>query len=103
MTDAHALPLQPQDPIADRAKAQGTSVDWWTVSNDAGSAANVAKGKNVALVFITADSGCVPLLFLLCSASNDNANPARARAVKRSTPLRATRATVTISRHGTAV
>ena len=51
--------VQPQDPIADRAKAQGTDVDWWTVSNDAGAAANVAKGKNVALVFITADSGCV--------------------------------------------
>ncbi|KAH9944498.1 beta-glucosidase [Epithele typhae] len=49
--------VAPQDPIADRAKAQNTSVDWWTFDNDAGAIANVAKGKNVALVFITADSG----------------------------------------------
>ena len=48
---------QPQDPIADRAQADGTSVSYWTVSNDAGFAAGRASGRDVALVFITADSG----------------------------------------------
>ena len=51
------LLTQPQDPIADRAQADGTSVSYWTVSNDAGFAAGRASGRDVALVFITADSG----------------------------------------------
>ena len=51
------LLTQPQDPIADRARADGTSVSYWTVSNDAGFAAGRASGRDVALVFITADSG----------------------------------------------
>ncbi|KAI1797754.1 beta-glucosidase [Ganoderma leucocontextum] len=49
--------IAPLDAISTRAKAQGTSVSSWTFSDDANLSKNTASGKNVALVFITADSG----------------------------------------------
>ncbi|KAI0757133.1 beta-glucosidase, partial [Daedaleopsis nitida] len=49
--------IAPQDAITTRAKAEGTTVASWTLSDDAGISAGKAKGKDVALVFITADSG----------------------------------------------
>ncbi|KAI0639272.1 beta-glucosidase [Trametes polyzona] len=47
----------PLDAITERAKADNTSISSWTFSNDVNLSANAAKGKQVALVFITADSG----------------------------------------------
>ncbi|KAM5538168.1 hypothetical protein V8D89_008055 [Ganoderma adspersum] len=49
--------VAPLDAISTRAKAAGTSVSSWTFSDDANLSKNTASGKNVALVFITADSG----------------------------------------------
>lgn len=49
--------VAPQDAITTRAKAEGTSVSSWTFSDDANLSANAAQQKDVALVFITADSG----------------------------------------------
>ncbi|KAI0762855.1 beta-glucosidase [Fomes fomentarius] len=49
--------VAPQDAITTRAKAEGTSVSSWTFSDDANLSANTAQQKDVALVFITADSG----------------------------------------------
>ncbi|KAI0651725.1 beta-glucosidase [Trametes meyenii] len=49
--------VAPQDAISTRAKADGTSVSTWTLNNDVNLAANTAKDKQAALVFITADSG----------------------------------------------
>ena len=53
------MTLQPLDAISDRAKTDGTSVSSWTFSDDAGLSKDTAAGKDVALVFITADSGYV--------------------------------------------
>ena len=53
------ISLQPLDAISDRAKTDGTSVSSWTFSDDAGLSKDTAAGKDVALVFITADSGYV--------------------------------------------
>ncbi|KAL1952086.1 hypothetical protein VTO73DRAFT_1235 [Trametes versicolor] len=47
----------PLDAIQAKAKADGTSVSTWTFSDDVNLSANAAKGKQAALVFITADSG----------------------------------------------
>ncbi|EJF66578.1 beta-glucosidase [Dichomitus squalens LYAD-421 SS1] len=47
----------PLDAISDRAKADGTSISSWTLSDDANLSQDTATGKDVALVFITADSG----------------------------------------------
>ncbi|KAI9057104.1 glycoside hydrolase family 3 protein [Trametes sanguinea] len=49
--------VAPLDAITTRAKADKTAVSSWTLNDDTGLAANTAKGKQVALVFITADSG----------------------------------------------
>ncbi|KAI0361769.1 beta-glucosidase [Trametes cingulata] len=49
--------VAPLDAITTRAKADGTSISSWTLNDDVNLAANAAKGKQVALVFITADSG----------------------------------------------
>ncbi|KAI0374300.1 beta-glucosidase [Pilatotrama ljubarskyi] len=49
--------VAPLDAITTRAKADGTSLSSWTLSDDVNLSANAAKGKQVALVFITADSG----------------------------------------------
>ncbi|KAI0824217.1 beta-glucosidase [Trametes gibbosa] len=49
--------VAPLDAISARAKADKTSVSTWTFSDDANLSANAAKGKQAALVFITADSG----------------------------------------------
>ncbi|RDX56004.1 beta-glucosidase [Lentinus brumalis] len=49
--------VAPQDAITTRAKAEGTTVSSWTLSDDVDISAGQAKGKSVALVFITADSG----------------------------------------------
>ena len=58
------MSLQPLDAISDRAKTDGTSVSSWTFSDDAGLSKDTAAGKDVALVFITADSGYVFCTFL---------------------------------------
>ncbi|KAI0335394.1 beta-glucosidase [Cubamyces sp. BRFM 1775] len=47
----------PLDALSTRAKADGTSVSFWTLSDDLNLGPNAAKGQQVALVFITADSG----------------------------------------------
>ena len=53
------LSFQPQDAITKRAESEGTKVSSWTFSDDVNLAGNAAKNKDVALVFITADSGYV--------------------------------------------
>ena len=58
------MSLQPLDAISDRANTDGTSVSSWTFSDDAGLSKDTAAGKDVALVFITADSGFVFCTFL---------------------------------------
>ncbi|OJT11066.1 hypothetical protein TRAPUB_12437 [Trametes pubescens] len=47
----------PLDALQAKAKVDGTSVSTWTFSDDVNLSANAAKGKQAALVFITADSG----------------------------------------------
>ncbi|KAH9898527.1 beta-glucosidase [Cubamyces lactineus] len=49
--------VAPLDALSTRAKADGTSVSFWTLSDDLNLGPNAAKGQQVALVFITADSG----------------------------------------------
>ncbi|KAI0735313.1 beta-glucosidase [Earliella scabrosa] len=49
--------VSPQDAITKRAESEGTKVSSWTFSDDVNLAGNAAKNKDVALVFITADSG----------------------------------------------
>ncbi|KAF5377564.1 hypothetical protein D9615_005221 [Tricholomella constricta] len=49
--------INPLDAITTKAKAAGTSVSSSLSDTDLNAAANVAAGKDVAIVFITADSG----------------------------------------------
>ncbi|KAI0778053.1 beta-glucosidase [Trametes elegans] len=49
--------VAPLDAITARAKADNTSITSWTFSDDVNISAGKAKGTQVALVFITADSG----------------------------------------------
>ncbi|KAG5650794.1 hypothetical protein H0H81_011028, partial [Sphagnurus paluster] len=49
--------ITPLDAITAKAKASGTTVTSSLVDNDLNAAANVAKGKDVALVFVVANSG----------------------------------------------
>ena len=51
--------IQPVDAITTRAKQDGTTVTSSLSDTDLSGAANAAAGKDIALVFITADSGCV--------------------------------------------
>lgn len=50
-------PLQPVDAITARAKLDGTTVTSSLSDTDLNAAASTAAGKDVAFVFITADSG----------------------------------------------
>ena len=54
--------MQPVDAITARAKADGTTVSSSLSDTDLNAAAQAASGKDVAFVFITADSGCVVAL-----------------------------------------
>ena len=71
------MSLQPLDAISDRAKTDGTSVSSWTFSDDAGLSKDTASGKDVALVFITADSGFVFWALLSSGLDVQLENPVR--------------------------
>lgn len=49
--------ITPLDAITNRSKADNTSVSSTLSDSDLDAAANIATGKNIAFVFITADSG----------------------------------------------
>ncbi|KAI8995506.1 beta-glucosidase [Trametes punicea] len=49
--------VAPLDAITTRAQSDGTNVSSWTVDDDADLSADAARDKQVAIVFITADSG----------------------------------------------